>query len=113
MLVVLVVLVVLTMGAVAVYRPLRPALAIAVAAGGLRFVSPVSVPDVATATCIDVGQGDAVVLQDDPGSVVVVDGARYCLQETWRPLPSVSSPRFGPMSFSCLATVRRPRTSNG
>ena len=43
---------------------------------GIAVLAPIRPPSVPTATFLDVGQGDAVLLQDPSGGVVLVDGGR-------------------------------------
>ncbi len=70
------VLAVMALGTMAMYRPFRPVLAVAVAAAGLRLLGAPPPPETPTVTFLDVGQGDATVLQDQLGAVVLVDGGR-------------------------------------
>jgi competence protein ComEC len=64
-------------GLAALRTSLRPFVAVAVA-GILGFVNlvPVAVTDTATVTFFDVGQGDAVLLQDAAGVSVLIDAGR-------------------------------------
>jgi competence protein ComEC len=63
--------------ALARLRPLRPWLAIGlVAFVALPVVQPHAPPQVATATFLDIGQGDATLIEDPSGVVMLVDGGR-------------------------------------
>ena len=57
-------------------RVLRPMLSVAVLAALAPLVAPVALPRGPTVTFLDVGQGDAILLRDDLGTVVLVDGGR-------------------------------------
>ena len=58
------------------WRRSRMVVAAAAMAGWFAAVVPAEPPDVATATFVDVGQGDAVLLRDPLGTVVLIDGGR-------------------------------------
>ena len=57
-------------------RVLRPMLSVAALAALAPLVAPVALPRGPTVTFLDVGQGDAILLRDDLGTVVLVDGGR-------------------------------------
>ncbi|NIS29047.1 MAG: ComEC/Rec2 family competence protein, partial [Actinobacteria bacterium] len=58
------------------WRATRPALAAAAVVVVAGFVVPPSAPEASTVTFLDVGQGDAVLLQDGSGTSVLIDGGR-------------------------------------
>jgi competence protein ComEC len=57
-------------------RRLRPVLAAAAVVALASLAVPVASPEGPTVTFLDVGQGDAVLLTDETGAVVLVDGGR-------------------------------------
>jgi len=68
---------VVAMAAVVAWKTrFRPAILGAVAIVAVTAVIPPGPPDVATITFLDVGQGDAVLLRDRSGAVVLIDGGR-------------------------------------
>ena len=67
---------VIAIALLAMAKAMRKVVAVAVAAAALRFLAPPGLPEGPTATFLDVGQGDAVVLRDDLGSVILIDGGR-------------------------------------
>ena len=67
---------VIAIALLAMAKAMRKVVVVAVAAAALRFLAPPGLPEGPTATFLDVGQGDAVVLRDDLGSVILIDGGR-------------------------------------
>lgn len=58
------------------WRSMRPIVAAAGLVTLLAVCAPGSAPNATTITFLDVGQGDAVLLQDESGASVLVDGGR-------------------------------------